>query len=283
VGGSLGGASSAPPPSLALTPAALASLAALFPGKALRLQVVQFGVSPVSETAGVAALQYPPPRAVSDAAIEAEGSAAAAVVAASGGGGRGGRQLQAGAAGSSLSAAMNVAIASSGGTSASSASQASLLAAAPRAALVPDLLPARPLDSRTVSISAALPDGSAAAAPAGAGAGALPTMQLVIPLRDLSRVAWDARAQRVAGVDVGQALFFTPALNITCPASPAAAAAGQFNAVYTTTASGAPGGARGAAALVRLVAASRTAYSGVVGAQVEQPTASATGGSSHED
>jgi hypothetical protein len=122
--------------------------------------------------------------AVSDLAIASDAAAAQAMGAAAGGGGA----RRASILGSVLSA-MNAAVAGQKGTTASAASQGSLLAVSPRARLSEDLLPGRAMDSRTVTLSALLPTSSTATL-------TLPTpIQLVIPLRDLSLVSWDAATQ----------------------------------------------------------------------------------------
>jgi hypothetical protein len=178
-------------------------------GTPLAFQVVQYGFSPANETAGLGALSYDPVPAVSDEAIKVSASAAAAVVNAAGGG-RGSSSSSSSsssslvrralsAASAAITAAMNVAVAAQGGTTASGASQTALLTAAPRPAAALDLLPARPMDSRTIVPSVLLPGGRSA------GALVLPVaFQLVIPLRDLSIVQWDAARGAVVTAGGGQ-------------------------------------------------------------------------------
>jgi hypothetical protein len=80
-------------------------------------------------------------------------------------------------------------------------------------------------------------------------------------------VSYDARAGAVRGVEVGQGGFASPAFNVTCPTSPAAAAAGVAARRVGAPTGGAP------APVVTVVKATRVGFSGVVGALEEASAA----------
>ena len=243
-----------PKPAVALPPSVVASLMALSPGGSVTLQLTQWGTSPVSETAGVGAVTYKPPPAVSDTQLAAQNAAAAAEAAAGLAAAAGGRAL---GIVSSVLSSLHAAVAGSGGTSAGSATSGALLDAAPRPTVAYDMLPNRPMDSRTVSLSVLLPGG---ARPSRAITTARP-FNITIPLRDLSIVNYDARSGAARGVDIGASGFAVPAFNVTCPRSPAAAAAGI--AARRVDTPGAP------VPLVTVVKATRVGFTGVVGAAEE--------------
>ena len=281
---------SAPPPSVALTPAATRALGALYPGRTMAIQVVQHGLSPVSEITGLDRVQHAALPAVSDVSIAASTLAA---------------QIAAGIAPPPPSAAppatssaaralgyfnavlsaIQAAVAGSGGTNTQQASQSSLLAVSPRSTTAQDMLSGRPMDSRSVSlsvlgVSASTSSGSAGAAAAAAAAPVvtLPTpVTLVIPLRDLSVVTgWDPSlppGSQSTGVNVGQGSFLTPTLNITCPLNPTAAAA-RIQVTVVTNQPGLPPPA--SSATVTLVKATQVSFTGVVGSASE--TAAGAGG-----
>jgi ribonuclease HII len=88
-----------PAPSVSLPPSVASALAALHPGLAVSLSVVQNGFSPVSETAGLSKLVYKALPAKSDLAIREQvraAKAAAVAAAAAAGGSSGSGQIPAG-------------------------------------------------------------------------------------------------------------------------------------------------------------------------------------------
>jgi hypothetical protein len=212
------------------------------------LQLVQNGVSPYSETAGLSALRYPALPALSDLQIASDVSQAEKE-ALKGRRGLGRLFPTVAASARGLSDAIAAAVAGSGGTTAAQSSQSSLLALNPRATTSFDMLASRPMDSRTVTLS------SPSKGLAGGNVVALPTpLTLTIPLRDVSIV------QPSGAWNVGQGGFLSPTINVTCPRSPAAAAAG-IAAKFTS-------GGRGAAN-VTLKSATQVTFTGVVGATGE--------------
>jgi len=234
----------APPPSVAVSRPLLAELAsrgAAYAGASL--SVVQWGVSPVSETAGLGAIRYKPLEKAGTLAAEAD-----AVMANATARGREGRRL---GVISSLFSALQTLTRGSGreGSSlspagATVAANAALREAAPRPTVAYDRLPNRPLDSRVVSVTLA----SRAGAPLPVVGLATPFL-ITIPLRDLSIVQWDLKSGAATGVSVGNAAFSPRAVNVTCPSSLAAARAG-ISAVFT-----APPPLAGTAAAVSLATA----------------------------
>jgi len=155
---------------------------------------------------------------------------------------------------------MNVAVVGSGGVTAGGASQGSLLAVAPRSTTARDMLPSRPLDSRVLTIAPLLgSEGTTTTSSSGSSSGTLSTLvlrsplQLVIPLRDLSIVSPSGGPPML-----GQGLFLSPVINITCPTSPQAAAAP--GGILATYASGGTG-----AIAIKLLSSTLTPYTDVVG------------------
>jgi hypothetical protein len=249
-----------PAPAVTLTASAATALAGLLPaGARISLSVVQNGLSPRSETAGLSKLTYPALPALSDLAIRAQTAAATAAAAAAGTRPRS-RALQ---LLSSVLSTINAAIASaSGGKTSAQASQGDFLAANPRPTTSSDLLPSRPMDSRVVSLSVL-------GAP-GAGEVTLASnVTVVVPLRDTSTVTFNAARGTAGPPNVGQGAFLSPVINITCPTSPAAARRG-ITAQYI---SGLPASTSPS---VTLQSATQVGFTGVVGATVQ--TAAVGGG-----
>ena len=229
-----------PAPSTSLTPSLLAALSAAAGGRSFDVNMVQWGVSPNSETA-VLSTRYPSLPAASDVALSV--AAAAPPL----GGRRGLANIFAG-----IESLVN----SLRGKSAGQASATALTDDYPRAVTDDDLLPHRPMDSRTVSLSVT---------PAGSlrpltGLTLPSNFTLVIPLRDLSIVNY---AGGQAAINVGQGAYAAPTINVTCPASLAAARAGVVAFAVTAT------GARGARVPVTFVKAKEVDFTGVVGTEVE--------------
>ncbi len=229
-----------PPPSTSLSPALLNALAAAAGGGAFDVNMVQWGVSPNPETA-LLSTRYPALPAMSDVALNATSAAAP--------------QQRRGLA--SLFGGLLGLVNALGGRSAPQASAGALTAVSPRAVTDDDLLPNRPMDSRTVSVNV-VPAGSTRRL---SGLTTPTPFTLVIPLRDLSIV--DYKPGGGSTVNVGQGAFGAPVINVTCPLSPAAAAAGV--AAFALRADG----TRGERVKVTLVKTQEVGFMGVVGAEVE--------------
>ena len=229
-----------PPPSVAFAPALLAQLAASAPGASL--SIVQWGVSPVPETAGTNVIAYKP-------LVKAGTLAAAADAAAFNG--RRARELGLGSLFQSLTAFARGVF---GGEplrrdGATVAANAALRAVAPRPLVSYDRLASRPMDTRVVSISVA-PRGGGAPLPL---SGLAAPYTVTLPLRDLSVVRYSA-ATGSATIEVGTAAFSLRSIAVVCPASPGDAAAGVA-ARYT-----APPALAGRRAPVALLKASTVAF-----------------------
>ena len=233
-----------PPPTLSSTSADASRLAAAAPGATVA--ITQWGVSPINEAAGVDALSYAPPVAVSDAQLAAAATAAAALA-----NSPVRRILR--ALGVSAATTADAVIAAVGGTSAATAASGALSGTSPRPTTATDLLPARPLDSRVVSVRVNGAGGGGA--PVTLAAGTF-VYNITVPYRDLSIVKWDAVLES-ATVDVGNTGFSQPAITVTCPTTPAAAIARGISATFVR-------GGVGAAA-VRLESSALAAFTGVVG------------------
>lgn len=206
---------------------------------AVDVMLVQFGYSPVNETRGHASAMWapviaPPPPVLdpTPGVVDVASSFSAP------GGNSGSRRL--GSLGddtgvppprraeSALTTALSAATtmltrSNNGGGPLPPDSAAAALAVAqasiPQPALVPDLLPERPLDSRVLSFSAFV---------AGTTHVALdvvlsPTAPLLVevPIRDVSIVNWNAAAGATEGVDVGNSAIVGPTYSVKCPATPA--------------------------------------------------------------
>jgi hypothetical protein len=245
---------SQPPPSVALNPALLAQLAASAPSASL--SIVQWGVSPVPETAGTAAIVYKPLvkagtlAAAADAVVAEMGDAAASNR------GSSGRQRRLGV-GSLLQSLTSFARGVFNGAplrryGATVAANAALRAAAPRPLMSYDRLASRPMDTRVVSIAVA-PRGGGAPLPL---AGLTVPYAVTLPLRDLSVVRYDA-ATGSSTIEVGTTAFRPRELSVVCPTSPASAARGVA-ARYT-----APPALLGRRAPVALLNVSTLAFSGL--------------------
>ncbi len=218
-----------PPPSVEVPAGAAAALAAAAPaGAPLSLAVVQWGVSPVSETAGLGALAYPALRrndtlaAAADAAAAAAAEAEAAAAAAASRAGDRRRVLAFSVSGlfSALTSFASVGDGGGGGGGgaiapggATAASNAALRAAAPLPRTSADRLPGRPLDSRVVSIRVLSGGGGAVAVE---GLLFSPPLLVTVPLRDPSIVRWENGVP--VGVEVGTAAFTRRAVTVSCPA-----------------------------------------------------------------
>jgi hypothetical protein len=242
---------SQPPPSVALNPALLAQLAASAPSASL--SIVQWGVSPVPETAGTAAIAYKPLvkagtlAAAADAVVAETDDAAA-------GSREQKRRLGFGSLLLSLTSftrgVFNGAPLRRYG--ATVAANAALRAAVPRPLMSYDRLASRPMDTRVVSI---------AVAPLGGGAPLLlasltAPYTVTLPLRDLSVVRYDA-ATGSSTIEVGTAAFAPRVLSVVCPTSSASAARGVA-ARYT-----APPELFGKIAPVAVLNVSSVAFSGL--------------------
>ena len=240
-----------PPPSVAVSRSLQAELSARGAAYAgASLSVVQWGVSPVSETAGLATIRYKP--LVKPGTLAAEADAVMANVTALGGGFA--RRL--GFISSLFATLQAIARGRTEGastlspTGATVATNAALRAAAPRPTFAYDRLPSRPLDSHIVSVTLT----SRAGAPLPAANLAAPFL-VTIPLRDLSIVQWDSRAGAATGFGVGNTAFTTRAMNVTCPSSPETARAGVA-AVFT-----APPSLAGMPAVVTLASVAPVSFS----------------------
>jgi hypothetical protein len=247
-----------PPPSVAVSRPLLVELAsrgAAYAGASL--SVVQWGVSPVSETAGLGLIRYKPLVKPNTLAAEADAVMANATAA----GGNIGRRL--GLISSLFASLQSLSRGRSGGSSlsptgATVAANAALRAAAPRPTVAYDRLPSRPLDSRVVSVT--LTSRAGALLPV---AGLAAPFLITIPLRDLSIMQWDPTVGATTGVGVGNAAFLPRVVNVTCPSSLAAARAG-VSAFYT-----APPALKGARAVVTLANAPSLAFSSATNAVQE--------------
>ena len=104
------------------------------------------------------------------------------------------------------------------GDGAVSAARDQLRASTPQPVSVKDLLPARPLDSRVLSVTVS----SGGEAPASTSTLIQPTRvyRITVPLRDLSIVAFNVATGKVDGVEIGQSshALLSPVFNVSCPA-----------------------------------------------------------------
>ena len=239
-----------PAPALSITVAAVAALSRVAPGATVSL--TQWGISPFNETAGVDALSYAAPPAVSDISLASTAAAAQALS------NTPARRLARALGVTSL----DVVLAATGGTSAASAAQAALTdpskGGTPRATTAIDLLPGRPLDSRVLSVRVT----DAAGKAVDLSRGVFP-VSVTVPFRDLSIVKWNA-ALKTATVDIGNSGFAQPVLSVICPTSTASAARG----IVATYVRGGIG-----SAVVRLKSAQLVEYTGVVGTTTTSGTA----------
>ena len=231
-----------PPPSISVSAVAATFISLKAPGASVSL--TQWGFSPFNETAGLNALVYAAPPALSDLSLALTAAAAQALSNAPA------RRL-ARALGVT---ALDAVLAATGGTSAASAAQAALTdpskGGTPRATTAIDLLPDRPLDSRVLSVRVTDSAGKAV----DLSRGVFP-VSVTVPFRDLSIVKWNA-ALKTATVDVGNSGFAQPTISVMCPVSPAAATKGIV-ATYIRGGSG--------AAVVTLENVLLASYTGVIG------------------
>jgi hypothetical protein len=174
------------------------------------LSVTQWGVSPFNETAGLSALMYAAPTAISDLDAQADAAAASAANSRS-------RRLN-------LWAAVQAAVQGTGGKTAKQAAANNLALFAPRATSVPDMNPFRGLDSRVVSVSLTGSDGNPRTLTSGKNSSSSviggDAIIVTVPLRDPSILIWNASTQQVDGVDAGQSAFSSASLDVVCPSSP---------------------------------------------------------------
>ena len=240
-----------PPPTAVLPRAVLNALAAATGGAAFDIQMVQWGVSPNPESA-FASTRHSSLPAVSDAAVNVTLSAPFEAAA----GSRRRRGL--------LSSWFFSVVASLGGRTAGQASLDALTTASPRAVTDEDLLPHRPMDSRTVSVRVN-PAGSSQSL---AGLVTPEPFTLVIPLRDLSIM--EIGPSGGFSINLGQAAFAARTFNVTCPLSLAAAQAGAVAFELT------PSGAMGARVPVKLVKALQVDFTDIV-AELVDAAGSASG------
>ena len=237
-----------PPPTAVLPRAVINALAAAARGTAFDVILVQWGLSPNPESA-FASTRYTSLPAASDAAV----NAALSVQSEAGGRRRG-----------LLSSWFFSAVAALGGRTAGQASLDALTTATPRAVTDEDLLPNRPMDSRTVSVRVN-PAGSPRSL---AGLVTPEPFTLVIPLRDLSAMKMGPGGG--FAINLGQAAFAARAFNVTCPLSLAAAQAGVVAFELT------PSGAVGARVPVKLVKAQQVDFTDIV-AELVDAAGSASG------
>jgi hypothetical protein len=228
------------------------------------VSITQWGVSPFPETAGGKSALFKAIPAASDVAAAALSSAAAGINVkgakkrflqtgvsgnSSGGGGSGGDSA----------ATLAALVTATGGQSVIEAATAALLARFPRASRVSDLLPDKPLDSRVMDVGVSLRATGGAVDPAGMLT-LSPPLRVTVPLRDLSIVAWDSNgSDSAAGVNIGTKAFAQASVAVVCPTSPKAT---QADAQWTS-------GGGGAAAAVRVEAVVASAFSAVVGSELE--------------
>ncbi len=193
-------AASAPPPTVMLPPALLAALhGGGGGGRGVSLKMVQWGVSPFNETAGLNALTYAPlpsEQALSIASGGALGELPAATLSV-GGTLRRARALLARLLSSAASGALTASLES-----------------LPPAQPILDRLPSRPLDTRVVTVELAL--GGAG----GARISRLPAPVLVtLPLRDPSLVVVDGATGLARAAPFSASTFPRATFAFTCPDS----------------------------------------------------------------
>ena len=241
----------APPPSVTIPGALLAQLAGspLYAGASL--SVVQWGVSPFPQAAGTGIIPYAALVKPGTLAAAADAAAAAAAGAPSGAGSSRASSLR--ALGilpealtdtlSSLLFTLSAAAAAAPPPYPLSAAGATVSAntvlrvVAPRPTVAYDLLPARPMDSRVVSIGLssrsgeALPLQQARALTFNSSAG---LFSVTLPILDLSIVRLNASAPpgTPPSINVGTSALRTLALTVTCPRSAAEVVAQGVRAVY---------------------------------------------------
>ena len=250
------------PPAVAIDAKAVAALSAAMGGGPVLMTMTQWGVSPFPESAGGASRVYPALSAASDVAATSLATAAAGIVTNKRnlGGLVGGfvRMLE-----TASEASIAALLKASGGQSASQVATAALLSRFPRTALVNDLLPGRPLDSRVIqlTISSAVLGTTVDMSTRTLS----PPLRVVVPLRDLSILGNNTNGTGI--VNIGTGLFEQRAFNITCPKSPRELFA---EAVYTMGGVG--------PVVVRVEIAIPGSFTSVVGA--EQVTAPISSGAS---
>ena len=207
---------SQPPPTVGVSPALLSELltgplsAAAISGATIDVTMVQWGVSPMPENAGLGNALYDTPLAPGAAEAAARGSGSAS---------SSGRRLGARISDAYVSLVRVLAGSASANAGAGVATASAASSTLSRPAKTRDRLPNRPIDSRPVTVTV-----KAGGVPVALG-GLNASFLVTIPLRDLSIVKWDSGAGAATGVSVGTDSFFSPSINVTCPASPAAAMA----------------------------------------------------------
>lgn len=247
-----------PAPAVVLSPAlmtALAAGAATTGTAAFDLSLIQYGVSPVSESSGAGAVSYTPlaaPNTLASAAAavasnKTAGSARKAQVSANGG----------------TSSAYAAAPAQDGGVVATAAALAGALASTGGSH---DLFAARGSDARSLGIDMRVNGRSVA--PTLVNAPFLYT----VPIRDPSIVVWKGSAD-ASTVDVGNGAVVSPQIILTCPTSPAAAAA-SIAAQYS-----APADIAGQRARAVLRSATPIAFNQLGSQRVETPPTLPSGAS----
>lgn len=191
---------SQPRPSVFIEAAALGALT--LPGGPLAgrssvdIQLVQYGYSPLNESAGWDAALYSALSAAGESP-DAEDESLAGI-----------SSKAASSRPRRLTASVDASLA------AIDASLAAAAAAIQHAEVVADFLPERPLDSRVLSVnllsseaitrvSAALPENAPA--------------HIVVPLRDVSLPNWDGFES--IGVEIGNSDFYSPVYQLTCPSA----------------------------------------------------------------
>ena len=244
----------APPPSVALSDALLLELAQnpLYAGASL--SVVQWGVSPVPLTAGTRLLPYKAP--VKPGTLAAQADAVAAAAGAGAGAGRRALGVL-----STLALYLQGALTSADSLSPTGATVSAntlLRAIAPRPTVAYDLLGARPMDSRVVTVGL---QGSGSAQQQLPSPALGNPFYITLPILDLSIVRYNPASPGNTTIDVGNSAIRSPSLRVTCPTSAAAAARSQgaITAVYLS-----PPALAGTRAQVALLSVNSVAFSEVV-------------------
>jgi hypothetical protein len=226
-----------PPPSVSLSTQVSQQLSTNPQYLGASLQVVQWGVSPVSQNAGTATIPYKPLIKPGTTAANAD----AVLANSSGSIGSGGRGMGGGGRSllnfqpphpfpRSLASISSIFYSSLGtlvggnsnpqGLSATGPTVASnviLRQAAPRPSVSYDLMGSRPNDSRVVSVSLVGKGGNTLTPPT---TPATSPYIVVVPINDLSIIKYDASKGRVVSVDVGNSAMAGPTLSVQCPSTP---------------------------------------------------------------
>ena len=195
--------SSAPAPSVQLSASSLASLSAALGPRAVDVRVVQWGVSPHNETAGLSEIEYPAPRRTGAQTVIVRSAA---------------RRLVDGWVAPTAAGSAGVS-----GLSVVDAAMSAVNALAPPPVTVKDALPTHPIDTRVVSI--ALADSATGMTINTTLLRAGVVFNVTLPLRDPSLTEWNATTGAASSVKIAQAALLAPVFALTCPSGPLPAGA----------------------------------------------------------